>query len=319
MQNFSKRRFLQVSAAAGATLLLSACGGGDDENADIVQRLAVDPQFSLLVEAVEAAGLVSTLTSAGPFTVFAPTNDAFVALLGEIGLTKDAVFSNTALLTQILTYHVLGARVPAANVPLGQDIATVQGTNLRINNSGGQLVITDFKGRNSTITFTNINCRNGVIHRINRVLLPELNIVQTAQITPSLSILVEAVVAAGLVETLSGTGPFTVFAPTNAAFASLLTELNTTKEALLANTSLLTRVLTYHVLSGEVRAANIPFSGGQFTATSVEGSPFTIIQSPLSIDDEATGRDNANIVLTDVLCSNGVVHVIDKVILTANG
>lgn len=315
MPNLSKRRFLQFSAAAGAAMLLSACGGGDDDTADIVQRLAADSQFSLLVEAVEAAGLVDTLRSAGPFTVFAPTNDAFVALLSETGLSKDAVFANTDLLTGILTYHVLGQRVRAADVPLDTAIPTVQGGSIEINRVSGQLVITDFQGRTSNITFTDIHCSNGVIHRIDRVLVPELDIVQTAQITPSLSILVEAVVAAGLVETLRGAGPFTVFAPTNDAFVAVLGELGVSKEELLANTTLLGQILTYHVLPGEVRAADIPFSGGEFTASSLESSPFTILASPLSIDDEASGRPNANIVATDVLCSNGVVHVLDRVLL----
>jgi uncharacterized surface protein with fasciclin (FAS1) repeats len=319
MPNLSKRRFLQYTAAAGAVLALSACGGGDSNDADIVERLAADPQFSLLVEAVQAAGLVETLQSAGPFTVFAPTNDAFVALLGEVGLSKEAVFGNTALLTTILTYHVLAGEVPSRDVPRGTNIETVQGENIVVNRGDSTLVITDARGRTSNITFTNIDTSNGVTHRVDRVILPlslpQLNIVQAARVTPSLSILVEAVVAAGLGATLSSPGPFTVFAPTNDAFASLLAELGVTKAQLLANTELLTTVLTYHVLSGEVRAADIPFSGGEVEVNSVEGRPFTIIEEPLSIDDGAAERDNANIILTDVLASNGVVHVIDKVIL----
>lgn len=324
MPNLSKRRFLQYTAAAGAVLALSACGGGEDDSVDIVERLSVDPQFSLLVEAVQAAGLVSALKGSSPqLTVFAPTNDAFVALLGEIGLTKDAVFANTELLQAILTYHVIGARVPASGVPLGDDVDTLQGSTLRINRPGGRLVITDAQGRTSNITFTDLNASNGVIHRIDRVLLPTLNIVQQAQITPSLSILVEAVVAAGLVETLSNNGPFTVFAPTNDAFVALLAELSqpgqppVTKQDLLARDDL-AAILTYHVLDGEVRESNLPGSGSVSLET-LQGQDLTVVAgTPPTIQDAflpARSTPPANIIATDINCSNGVVHVIDKVIL----
>jgi uncharacterized surface protein with fasciclin (FAS1) repeats len=135
------------------------------------------------------------------------------------------------------------------------------------------------------------------------------SIVATAQATPSLSILVEAVVAAGLVEALSAPGPLTVFAPTNDAFASLLTELGVTKEALLANKTLLTTVLTYHVVSGRVLKADVPINTPIKT---LQGATFTV-GSDLKITD-GRGR-RSGITATDILCSNGVVHVIDKVIL----
>jgi uncharacterized surface protein with fasciclin (FAS1) repeats len=241
-----------------------------------------------------------------------------VALLGEIGLTKDAVFANTELLQAILTYHVIGARVPASGVPLGDDVDTLQGSPLQINRPGGRLVITDAQGRTSNITFTDLNASNGVIHRIDRVLLPTLNIVQQAQITPSLSILVEAVVAAGLVGALSDTeASLTVFAPTNDAFAALLVELGTTKADLLADTELLTTVLTYHVLGNEVRAADLPQSGSVSVET-LQGQDLTVVAgTPPTIQDEfePTRTPRANIIATDIDCINGVVHVIDKVIL----
>lgn len=135
------------------------------------------------------------------------------------------------------------------------------------------------------------------------------SIVATAQATPSLSILVEAVVAAGLVEALSAPGPLTVFAPTNDAFASLLAELGVTKEALLANKTLLTSVLTYHVVSGRVLKADVPINTPIKT---LQGATFTV-GADLKITD-ARGR-KAGIATTDIICSNGVVHVIDKVIL----
>jgi uncharacterized surface protein with fasciclin (FAS1) repeats len=137
------------------------------------------------------------------------------------------------------------------------------------------------------------------------------NVVQLAQGTADLSILVEAVVAADLATTLSGAGPFTVFAPTNAAFAAALTELNITKAALLANKALLTKILTYHVVSGKVLKAQVPVGA---PITTLQGGKFTV-DAALAITDESTPPRKANITATDILATNGVVHLIDKVIL----
>ena len=143
-----------------------------------------------------------------------------------------------------------------------------------------------------------------------RSLLPaDKNIVQTAQSISDFSLLVDAVVAAGLVDALSAPGPFTVFAPTNAAFAAALTELGVTQEALFADTALLTAVLTYHVVPGRVFKAQVPLNT---PITTLQGATFSI-GSDLAITDQA-GRE-ANITATDVMTSNGVIHVIDKVIL----
>ena len=317
MRNLQKRQFLKWTLAAGAVATLAACGGGDEEITappalkTIVGVAQSDPQFSILVEAVVAAGLVDTLNSAGPFTVFAPTNTAFAALLGELGVTKDALLANKPLLTAVLTYHVLPARVPASAVPVGKAITTVQGGVFKIESAGG-LKITDGRNRVANITATDIIASNGVIHVIDKVILPaDKDIVATAQSISDFSILVEAVVAAGLVPTLQGPGPFTVFAPTNAAFAALLGELGVTKSALLANTALLTQVLTYHVVPSRVLKADVPVGAA---ITTVQGQTFTI-DSTLKITDQR-GR-MAAIVATDVFASNGVVHVIDKVILPA--
>lgn len=140
---------------------------------------------------------------------------------------------------------------------------------------------------------------------------PTKNVVELAQATPDLSILVEAVVAAGLAPTLSGTGPFTVFAPTNTAFAAALTELGLTKAQLLdpANKPLLTKILTYHVVSGKVLKAQVPVGT---PITTLQTETFTV-DSTLAITDQR-GR-KAKIVATDIAATNGVVHVIDKVIL----
>jgi len=150
------------------------------------------------------------------------------------------------------------------------------------------------------------------VHVIDRVILPaDKTIVETAQSIPDFSILVEAVVAAGLVDTLSSAGPFTVFAPTNAAFADLLTELGVTKAQLLADKPLLTAVLTYHVLGARALKADIV--PGTQPAT-VQGETFSI-SAALVVTDQR--MRTANIVAADVFASNGVIHVIDRVILPA--
>jgi transforming growth factor-beta-induced protein len=277
---------------------------------DIVDIAAGNPQFSILVAAVQAAGLVDTLKSAGPFTVFAPTNDAFAALLHELGITADQLLANKPLLTQVLTYHVLASRSLASSFNDGLALATVQGQPLKFKKTEGGLSILDASGRTSNVVIANVQASNGVIHAIDRVILPtDKNIVQLAVGTPALSILVEAVLAAELQGVLSGPGPFTVFAPTNDAFAALLGELGVTKAALLADKALLTKVLTYHVVPAQVLSSGIPF--GQPVA-SVQGQTFTIGKDLLITD--ANNR-KSKIIATDVAASNGVVHVIDRVIL----
>lgn len=311
--SFPRRSFLVAAVAGAATSLLAACGGDDAHpSKNLLETAQADPQFSLLVEALSAAKLTSTLSGAGPYTVFAPTDNAFAALLTELGLTKAALLADTALLTAVLTYHVLAGRVEATTVSnqLGKSITTVQGGVFKVENRSG-LKITDGRNRQAAITATDLQASNGVIHVIDKVLLPaNKNLVETAQSVSDFSILVEAVVAAGLVPTLSGTGPFTVFAPTNAAFAAALTELGLSKDQLLASHQL-GDILKYHVLNARVLKAEVPVAT---PITTVQGAVLTVDAS-LAITDKL-GR-KANIISTDVLASNGVIHVIDKVILPA--
>jgi uncharacterized surface protein with fasciclin (FAS1) repeats len=271
-----------------------------------------DAQFSVLVEAVQAAGLESTLDGVGPFTVFAPTNNAFTGLLVELGLTKPQLLADRTLLTSVLTYHVLPAKVEKAGVPLGKAVTTVQGGFIKVESAaGGVLTIQDGRNRNAMIAATDAAASNGVVHVIDKVLLPaNRNIVQTAQSLADFSVLVEAVVAANLVGALSGSGPLTVFAPTNAAFTDLLARLGQTKTQLLANTSLLTSVLRYHVVNARVLKADVPI--GAAISTLEPMKTFTV-DGTLVITDARGNK--AKIVNTDVFASNGVIHVIDKVIL----
>lgn len=309
-------KWIRILAAVFTATALSACGGDDDDHPpptpNIVGTAQADARFSILVEAVTAAGLGDALSQPGPLTVFAPTNDAFAALLAELGLTKAQLLADKPLLTAVLQYHVLGSRVAKAQVPLGKAITPLAGGIFKVDSVGSDLVVTDGRNRTAKITATDVAASNGVVHVIDKVLLPpNRNIVQTAQALPQFSILVEAVVAADLVGALSGAGPLTVFAPTDTAFAALLTELGTTKAALLANKPLLTQVLTYHVLNSRVLKADVPVGSA---ITTLQGSSFSV-DATLAITDARNRK--AAITGTDVLTSNGVVHVIDKVILPA--
>ena len=154
---------------------------------------------------------------------------------------------------------------------------------------------------------------NGVIHVIDKVILPQTkNIVEIAAGIPDFSILVEAVVAANLQATLGSAGPFTVFAPTNAAFAALLHELNLSKAQLLADKALLTKVLTYHVLAAKVLASGVTDG---LKATTVQGEQFTLNKSGNTLHILDARHRGANVVATDVQAVNGVIHVIDRVLL----
>ena len=299
--------------------MLAACGGSSDSvnftppasppTPNIVELAKATPNLSILVEAVVAADLAATLSGAGPFTVFAPTNDAFVALLGELGVTKDALLKDKPLLTAVLTYHVLGAKVEKANVPVGKAITTLQKGVFKVEAPGGVLTITDGRNRTSKIIATDVQASNGVVHIIDKVILPaNKNIVETAQGAASFSLLVEAVVAANLQGTLSGAGPFTVFAPTNDAFAAALAELGVSKAALFANVPLLTKILTYHVVGARVLKAEIPAG----PIATVQGETFTI--SPTFILTDQRAR-LTNITATDLFTSNGVIHTVNRVIL----
>jgi uncharacterized surface protein with fasciclin (FAS1) repeats len=327
MNTSIRRDFLKTSASAFAVVstasLLAACGGGHSETPaspqNIVQLAQATPDLSILVEAVVAAGLVNTLSAPGTLTVFAPTNSAFAALLTELNISKAALLADVPLLTKVLTYHVLGATVKKANIPLGKAIdplLTSTSDIFKIDAVGSNVVITDGRNRKSNITATDIVASNGVVHLIDKVILPaDKDIVATAiAANPEFSTLVTALQTANLVTALQGAGPFTVFAPTNAAFDALRQELAgpgnppITVAALLANPSL-ADILKYHVLTSRVLKADVPVST---PITTFQGETLSVSSAFVITDQE--GR-TANITGTDVLTSNGVIHTINKVIL----
>merc|ERR1712194_158037 len=210
---------------------------------DIVETAISAGNFTVLVESLQTAGLVDALKGAGPFTVFAPTDAAFTALLDSLGVTKAELLARDDL-ADILKYHVLpGSSVMSADLAATQDVTTLEGSTLTVTKEGNTVM-----AGSASVSTADISCSNGVIHVIDAVLLPPVpDIVETAISAGSFTVLVEALQTAGLVDALQGAGPFTVFAPTDAAFTALLDTLGVTKAELLARDDL-ADILKYHVL-----------------------------------------------------------------------
>ena len=312
-------------AAVCTVALVTACGGSDDPlPSGTLAQEATSRGFSALVAAANKAGLVPAL-SAGTsnLTVFAPTDAAFTSLATRLGFpsaTAMVAALDGPTLAKILQYHVLPTRQSAAALVAGgatqATLYTFEGAaaTLAVNTTAG-VTITDEVLNVANVTTADVPASNGVIHVIDKVLVPPgvLNVVQMAQLNPTFSVLVEAVVAANLATTLSAPGPFTVFAPTNAAFTAALAELSLNQTQLLASPDL-AGILTYHVVSGNVRAANVVALPKPANVPTLQGSAFTV-DTTLAITD---GRmRSANLVATDVVASNGVIHMIDRVLLPA--
>ncbi|HOA21302.1 MAG TPA: fasciclin domain-containing protein [Anaerolineaceae bacterium] len=262
----------------------------------IVDIAVADGRFSTLVTALQAAGLVDTLKGDGPFTVFAPTDEAFAKLPAG---TVEALLADIPALTDILLYHVANGKALAADVVGLSTVDTLNGIPVKVTVTDGKVFLNE-----SQVVITDIAADNGVIHVIDSVLLPPKDIVDIAVEDGRFTTLAAALQAAGLVETLKGEGPFTVFAPTDEAFAKLP---EGTVEALLADIPALTDILLYHVAEGRQFAADVVKLDKIATA---QGKSATI-----SLMDGAAKIDGAQIVLTDILAANGVIHVIDSVIL----
>lgn len=275
---------------------------GEEEMSKTIVDIAVsDENFSTLVTALELAGLDEALQGEGPFTVFAPTNDAFNAL-PEGAL--EGLVADTEALTDVLLYHVAEGEAMAADVVEldGQKVETLLGQYLDIAIEDETVLVDE-----AQVVVTDIKASNGVIHVIDSVLIPETrSIVDIAVEDGRFTTLVTALEAAGLVEALLGEGPFTVFAPTDDAFAALP---EGTIESLLADTDALTQVLLYHVVDGKVLAAQVVELDGQQVET-LSGESLSVM-----IDGEAVKINDAQVILADVEASNGVIHVIDSVLV----
>ncbi|MGB5555077.1 MAG: fasciclin domain-containing protein [Flavobacteriaceae bacterium] len=309
---------------------------------NIVETAQAEASLSSLVGALGQAdaGLVETLSGDGPFTVFAPTNDAFAALLNALGDNYNSLadFDTQAekdLLRDILLYHVIPSKVMSTDLMASSVPTAFAGNDIQVIASASGFVLGDASDVNANIILADIEPSNGVVHLIDKVLLPQSaidfvmslgeeevpNIVGLAQSVDDLSLLVEALIQAdaGLVDVLSGTGPFTVFAPTNAAFAALLDALGDNYNSLAdfdtdEEKALLAKVLTYHVVGAQALSTDL--SNGQMIAT-VQGEEVSVnLEGGVFIKDKQ-GEDSAaaQVIMADVMASNGVVHVIDKVLL----
>jgi uncharacterized surface protein with fasciclin (FAS1) repeats len=268
---------------------------------NIVETAVSAGQFNTLATALKAAGLVEALQGKGPFTVFAPTDNAF-AKLPKGTIEKLLKPENRGLLTSILTYHVVPGNVTAAQVSKLSNAKTLNGQQVNISVSDCGV-----KVDNAKVVKADISTTNGTIHVIDSVILPnDKDIVDVAVSNGSFNTLVAAVKAAGLAETLKAKGPFTVLAPTDKAFSKLP---EGTVASLLKpeNRSKLQAILKYHVLSGRVFAADA------LAARKVK----TLQGTPIRAKTSSAGVtiNNAKVTQANIDASNGVIHVIDRVLL----
>lgn len=286
-----------ASALAAALIPASVSAEVPDPLPDeSIAEIAADAGLETLLAAATAAGLAEGLAdcSADPVTVFAPTEAAFAALPED--LLTAALGDPDGLLTSILTYHVVPGIQEASVVTAASSLTTAQGAAIAVEG-------TVLNGSVNIVGTDNFAC-NGVVHVIDSVLLPPLPSIAEIAVDGGFETLVTAVTAAGLAEGLAdcAADPVTVFAPTDAAFAALPPEV---LEAALADPNgLLTTVLTYHVVPGIVGAAEVTSSTALTTA---QGESISV--------DGAVLNGSVNIVSTDNWACNGVVHVIDAVLL----
>jgi uncharacterized surface protein with fasciclin (FAS1) repeats len=309
------------TAMVSIALVVSACSDNDDDTA--LRAIENDSELTTFTAAIEFASVNNDLVHlldqhSNTATVFAPTNAAFDALAIEITGNQSAVGidllvpTNMDLVRGIVEYHIVGTPIHSDEIPYGLPIETLQGAVFKID-IGSPPIITDGQNRRTAIISGDIHAGNGVVHKIDGVLLPpNKTIAQTVQAAAQqgeFTIFAQAVSAAQLVGVLDGSAPLTLFAPTDAAFVSLLVELRLSLPQILQNPQLLVGVLQYHVVAGDNFVAALPIGT---PIPTVEGGVFTIDQNLVITDGR--GR-TAHIVKTDVLTSNGVIHVVDRVLL----
>ena len=298
MVNGANVTLADVNTSNGVIHVIDKVLTPSDAPNDIARTAQCTGIHDSLVAAVVQAELLETLQGTGPFTLFAPTDQAFTD--AGIDLAALDTVEGKAALTDILLYHVVSGEVPSSAVTECLTASTVNGNPISFT-VGDSVMVND-----ATVTLADVNTSNGVIHVIDKVLSPTetpRDIPRTAQCTGIHDSLVASVIQAGLLPTLQSDGPFTVFAPTDQAFIDagiVLADLDTAE-----GQATLSDILLYHVLNGEVPAANVTDC---MSAPTVNGNPlsFTVGDSVMV--------NGATVVTADVATSNGVIHVIDKVL-----
>lgn len=298
--------------AFGAVISLSSCDDDEDPgvtpNPNIVEIAQSDTSFSILVAALQKANLVTTLSnSAANFTVFAPTNTAF----RNAGITAAtiAAFSPaevTSVLTPILTYHVVAAKVNASGVPVSDTVKTVNGKNLFASRNANGVFVNGVK-----VVTADLNASNGVVHVIGSVLIPPTKTIAQIVIDDpaNFSLLLTAVSRGGLAATLSGPGKFTVFAPVNSGFPA---SLDTDAEINAAPVATVAGIVGSHAFGTNIFAGDLVAGN---TGTTVNPlTTLTIGLTPPSVKITGSANAASNITATNIVATNGVVHVIDKVL-----
>ena len=302
MKNLQKL-FAPFAFVLAFTILFSSCKKDDvaviTPPKDITVVATENGSFKTLLAAVTKAGLVSTLQGPGPFTVFAPSDAAFTkaGITSLDGLTKEA-------LSPILLYHVLGAKVLAADIKTGQtEVGTAGGPKMYITKNANGVFING----NTKVVTTDVGASNGVIHVLDNVLtdIPAKTIAGIATDNKDFSTLLSLVKTAGLAETLSG-GTYTVFAPTNAAF----TELFKTVDPAKLSVADIKNILLYHVVAARVFSPEL--TNGEVTMAN--GGKVTVdLTSGVSVKGAKSAA--SKVVIANVMATNGVIHAIDKVLL----
>ena len=356
--------------AASMLLVTAGCGSGDEastttttkatpststfdgaENKTVVADLAPAGNFTVLTRLLKAAGLVKTLSGPGPFTVFAPTDQAFEARAADLGVPLEDVLQglidDRALLTDMLLYHVVPGNLSAADVVAldGQKVETLSGEKWTVLVDGENVSIKDGFDQDINVSDVDVAASNGVIHVVDNVLdgaLPghkrddaastttttkaipyastfdgaaDKTVVADLAAAGNFTVLTRLLKAVGLVKTLSGPGPFTVFAPTDQAFearaADLGVPLEDVLQGLIDDRALLTDMLLYHVVPGNLSAADVVALDGQKVET-LAGEKWTVLVDGENVSVKDGYGQVVNVIDVDVAASNGVIHVVDR-------
>jgi uncharacterized surface protein with fasciclin (FAS1) repeats len=304
MKNLQKL-FAPLALITAFVVLFSSCKKDDPvvtPPKDITVVATENGSFKTLVAALSKAGLVSTLQGTGPFTVFAPNDAAFT----KAGITSLDPLTKEAL-SPILLYHVLGAKVLAADIKTGQtEVGTAGGPKMYITKNANGVFING----NTKVISTDVAASNGVIHVLDNVLsVPSASIydLATADKDKRFTTLLSLIDKVGLTATLKdAAGAYTVFAPTNAAFTELFATVN---PATLTNDQIKT-ILLYHVVGGRVFSPDL--ANGDVTML---GGGKTTIDLTNGVTVKGTNSAASKVVVPNLLATNGVIHAIDKVLV----